>query len=290
MEAALAAGATEAEAWCERSTSRRIRVYAGEVESLSDAGSSGLGLRAFIDGRSGYAYGTDLSEAGVRSVGEAARAAAAVADPDEFAGLAQEPGVTEVPGLQSPAMAGWSNEDRVALALATERAARSRAGITQVENAVYSDSEGSAAIASSRGLVASYSATSAWAYVSAFAGEGEDLMTGMGIGLGRDPGALEPEAIGHEAADRALALWVPAGPRAGAARWSSTRSWRPRSPASSARCCRPTPSSAAARSSPSARATRWPARRSCSPTTAAIPRARPRRRSTARARPRGARR
>jgi len=74
VEAALAAGAGEADAWCERSTSRRIRVYGGEVESLSDAGSSGLGLRAFIEGRSGYAYGTDLSDDGVRSVAQAARA------------------------------------------------------------------------------------------------------------------------------------------------------------------------------------------------------------------------
>jgi PmbA protein len=206
VEAALAAGGGDAEAWCERSTSRRIRVYGGEVESLSDAGSSGLGLRAFIDGRSGYAYGTDLSDGGVRSVAEAARAAAAVADPDEFAGLPEEPGVTAVDDLESPAMARWTNEDRVRLALAVERAARSRPGVTQVENAVYADSEGSAAIASSCGLSASYSATSAWAYASAFAGEGEDLMTGMGIGLGRDPGALDAEAIGHEAADRALEL------------------------------------------------------------------------------------
>jgi len=206
VEAALAAGAGEADAWCEQSTSRSIRVYGGEVESLSDAGSRGMGLRAFIDGRSGYAYGTDLSDDGVRSVAEAARAAAAVADPDEYAGLPEAPGVTEVDGLASPAMAGWTNEDRVQLALEVERAARSQAGITQVENAVYADSEGSAAIASSQGLSASYSATSAWAYASAFAGEGEDLMTGMGIGLGRDPGALDPQAIGREAADRALGL------------------------------------------------------------------------------------
>ena len=43
--------------------SRQIRVYDGEVESLSDAGGRGVGVRAFVDGRSGYAYGTDLSEA-----------------------------------------------------------------------------------------------------------------------------------------------------------------------------------------------------------------------------------
>ncbi len=31
-------------------------------------------------------------------------------------------------------------------------------------------------------------------------------MTGLGVGMGRSPGALDPEAIGAEAADRALAL------------------------------------------------------------------------------------
>ena len=31
-------------------------------------------------------------------------------------------------------------------------------------------------------------------------------MTGLGVGMGRDPGELDPEAIGAEAAERALAL------------------------------------------------------------------------------------
>ena len=78
--------------------------------------------------------------------------------------------------------------------------------MTQVENAVYSDAEGSVALANSRGFASGYDATQAWAYASAFAGEGADLMTGLGVGLGRDPGALDPEAIGREAAERALAL------------------------------------------------------------------------------------
>jgi PmbA protein len=75
-----------------------------------------------------------------------------------------------------------------------------------VENAVYSDGEGHVAIANSRGFSASYSSTQAWSWASAFAGEGAELMTGMGVGLGRGPEALDPEAIGAEAAERALAL------------------------------------------------------------------------------------
>ena len=206
VDAALSAGAGDAEAWCEESTNRRIRVYDGAVESLSDAGGRGIGIRAFLDGRAGYAYGTDLSEDGVRSVAASAYAAAAVSDPDEHAGLPEEPGTTDVEGLSSPGMASFTTEQKVDLALAIERAARSRAGISQVEEALYSDSEGAAAIANSRGFSASYQATQAWAYAMAFAGEGEDLMTGLGIGADRDPAQLDAEAIGGEAADRALAL------------------------------------------------------------------------------------
>jgi PmbA protein len=206
VEAATDAGATDAEAWVEQATSRRIRVYDGEVESLSDAGGRGAGVRAFVDGRSGYAYGTDLSDAGLAEVAGAARAAAEVADPDEHGGLPDEFGTTAVEGLASPVLREWSTERKVELALEVERAARARPGVTQVENAIYSDADGSVALANSRGFTAGYDATQAWAYASAFAGEGADLMTGLGVDLARDPGALDPEAIGFEAADRALAL------------------------------------------------------------------------------------
>ena len=89
------------------------------------------------------------------------------------------------PWRSGPPSARWSWRWRW-----SARRAR-REGISQVENAVYSDAEGAAAIANSRGFAASYRATQAWAYASAFAGEGEDLMTGLGIGLGRDPGELD---------------------------------------------------------------------------------------------------
>jgi PmbA protein len=206
VEAALSAGASDAEAWAEESTSRQVRVYAGELESLSDAGGRGVGVRAFAGNRSGYAYGTDLSDDAVTDLARAARDAAEVADEDEYEGLPDELGASEVDGLASAELADWSTERIVELALEVERAARARAGVTQVENAVYSDANGSVALANSRGFAASYRATQAWAYASAFAGEGADLMTGLGLGMARAPSALDPEAIGAEAAERALAL------------------------------------------------------------------------------------
>jgi PmbA protein len=206
VEAAQAAGADQAEAYAEEDRSREIRVYEGSVESLSDAGGRGVGVRAFLDGRSGHAYGTDLGDDGLRAVARRAVEAARISDPDEHGGLADENGVTEVDGLYSADLGEWSTEAKVDLALEIERAARSHAGVSQVEDTVYADGEGTVALANSLGFAAGYSVSSAHAYASAFAGEGADLMTGLGVGMARDPGGLDAGAIGDEAAERALAL------------------------------------------------------------------------------------
>jgi PmbA protein len=206
VEAALAAGADDAEAWAEHAVEREIRVYEGNVESLTDAAGNGIGIRSFDGGRWGYAYGTDLSDAGLESLAQAAAGAASVADPDEHAGLPDEFGAADVGSLASPALAEWDTARKVELALAVERAARAREGVSQVEEALYADGAQQVAIANSRGFSASYESTIAYAWASAFAGEGSDLMTGLGVGMARDPGGLDPEAIGAEAADRAIEL------------------------------------------------------------------------------------
>jgi PmbA protein len=206
VDAAMASGADEADAWCEESSEREIRVYDGEVESLTDASSRGIGVRVFRGGRLGYAFGTDLSDDAVASLAHDAGEAASVADSDEYAGLPEDAGATPVDGLRSPELERWTTERKVELALAVERAARAHPDVSQVEQVVYADSEARGALANSRDFSGSFEATSAWAYASAFAGEGADLMTGLGLGLGRDPAELDPDAIGGEAAERAASL------------------------------------------------------------------------------------
>jgi PmbA protein len=206
VEAALAAGASDAEAWAEEGVEREIRVYEGAVESLTDAASHGIGIRSFSDGKWGYAYGTDLSDAGLTALAEAAAGAAAVADPDEHAGLPDEFGAADVGSLASDALGDWDTARKIELALEIERVARSRDGISQVEETMYADGSQRIALANSRGFSAAYESTIAYAWASAFAGEGSDLMTGLGVGMGRDPGAIDAEAVGTEAAERALGL------------------------------------------------------------------------------------
>ena len=207
VEAALAAGADEADAWCQDSVDRTVRVYDGAVESLTEAGAKGAGVRVFRDGRSGYAYGSDLSEDGLRELARKAADSATVTEPDEHAGIPRRADVAPIEGLSAPGFHDWTMERRVELALAIERAARGRDKlITNVEDTVYSDGEGRAALANSNGFCASYEETQCYAFAYAFAGDGADRMTGMGFGVGRGPEQLDPEQVGHEAADRALAL------------------------------------------------------------------------------------
>jgi PmbA protein len=207
VEAALAAGAEEADAWCENSVERTVRVYESAVESITEAGAKGAGVRAFREGRSGYAYGSDLSEEGLRSLAGAAARSAAVTEPDEHAGIPRRAGAAGVAALTDSGFGEWTMERRTDLALAVERAARERDSlITNVEDTVYSDSEARAALANSNGFRGSFEETQCYAFAYAFAGDGADRMTGMGFGVARGPGGLDPERIGQEAADRALAL------------------------------------------------------------------------------------
>src|SRR5215213_1416020 len=107
VEAATDAGAGNAEAYVSREGGREVRVHGGEVESLTAATQTGVGIRAWDGHRVGYAYGTDLSEAGVAAIAAKAAEAAAVADEDEFAAPPQPAEIEAVPGLGDPSVAEW---------------------------------------------------------------------------------------------------------------------------------------------------------------------------------------
>jgi PmbA protein len=207
VEAATAAGAGEAEAYVSREAGREVRVHGGEVESLTAATQTGVGVRAWIGHRVGYAYGTDLSEDGVRAIAGRAAEAAAVADEDEFAAPPRPAELEALPGLSDPSIAEWDAGRVAELAIAVERTALSvDPRIAGVETAVYADADERIAIASSTGVAGEYETSSCYAYLQALA-EGDGAReTGLGFGLARGPRGLDPEAIGGEAAARALAM------------------------------------------------------------------------------------
>ncbi len=207
VEAALAAGAADAEAHAARDSGREVRVHGGEVESLTAATQSGVGVRAWIGGRVGYAYGTDLSEAGVGAIAARAAEAAAVADADEFAIPPQPAPFEALPGLSDPSVGSWTTAQVAELALGVERTALAAdPRVAGVEQVVYADSAERVAIASSTGVAGEFEASDCFAYLQALAEGDGGRETGLGFGLARGPDGLDPEAIGAEAAERATAM------------------------------------------------------------------------------------
>jgi PmbA protein len=206
-EAATAAGADEAEAYVARENGRQVRVHGGEVESLTAATQSGIGVRAWIGHRVGYAYGTDLSEAGVAAIAGQAAEAAAIADEDEYAAPPEPAEIEALPGLSDPSVAEWETARVAELALAVERAALAAdSRVVGVEQAVYADGAERIAIASSAGVAGEYESSNCHAYLQALA-EGQGAReTGLGFGLARGPHGLDPEAIGAEGAERAVSM------------------------------------------------------------------------------------
>jgi PmbA protein len=215
LDAAIAADAPDAEAFVQDSTGIEIRVYEGEVESLTEGAERGAGVRAWIEGRVGYAYGTDLSDNGLREIATGAVETARLADPDEHAAPpAADSTAQSLVGLHDPALSEAGTPTKVGLAQEIERAARAAdERITAIEQTVYADSEDRVAVASSAGLVGAFEVTTCYAYLQALATQNGDRQTGLGFGVARAPGNLDPKAIGAEAGQRAASLLGAEKPR-----------------------------------------------------------------------------
>lgn len=213
VEAAVAAGASDAEAYASEDRGREVRAHGGAVESLTAATKRGIGIRAWIGARAGYAYDPDLSAAGIATLGARAVELAWVADEDEFVAppvpvrLSPDIGGKGAPELSDPSVGEWSTRDIAELTLRIEKATLATdRRVAAVEQAVYVDSAETVAIASSTGVDGEYRTSSCHAYVQALAKGDDGSETGFGFDLGRGPDGLDPEAIGAEGAERATAM------------------------------------------------------------------------------------
>ncbi|HWC38990.1 MAG TPA: TldD/PmbA family protein [Acidimicrobiales bacterium] len=198
----------EVEAYVARTRDTAVRVYAGDVESLSSAESAGVGVRVVLGDRQGFAYTGSLDEADLVDVLAEARDNAAFATPDEHVGLAVPDGVDAASlDLWRPALADLPADRKVAMALELEQ--RVRAGdprIRQVESANYGDASVEAAIASTTGITAATRRTACHLSAYAIAGDGSDTQTGGGYSIGREPDELDLEEAAADAVDRATRL------------------------------------------------------------------------------------
>lgn len=205
---AMARAGEQIEAVVVRGTETEIRVFDGDVESLSSAQSQGVGIRVIVDGRQGFAYAGSLDESAIAETLSDARDNVSFATFDEFAGLAQPDGVAvPVLDLHRDALARFATADKVAMAIELERAVMSAdPRISGIESAEYADSISEAAIASSTGIRTTGSETSCYLATYAMASEHDDTQTGFGFSVGREPLELDPGRAAIDAAQRATRM------------------------------------------------------------------------------------
>src|SRR5664279_4429495 len=84
---AVKAGASDAEAVAREGDEFSVNVRMGQVETLKESGSRGLGLRVFQGLRSASASTSDLTPEGIRQLVDGALALAKVTEEDPFSGM-----------------------------------------------------------------------------------------------------------------------------------------------------------------------------------------------------------
>ena len=209
LDLAKAAGATDAECTVAEYDEFSVNVRLGEVETLTDAGSRGAGVRVLIGRNVGSAYTSDLSRDGLREMVDAAIAVAGVTSEDPFAGLPDEQdlgGSDRDLQLFSPAVAELTTEQKIDTARRAEAAAMAvDARIFNSEGASFGSYIGTQAFANSRGFTGEYSSTSCSVSAVPLARDGDSMERDYWYSAARTPDRLEtPEEVGRRAAERAL--------------------------------------------------------------------------------------
>lgn len=208
FDVASATGA-DAEAYVTAEKETNVEVKQGEVEKFSFAGSKGLGVRVIRDGRMGYAYTSDFTEASVRRCTEQALALAEAADADEFRRL-PDPFVRplqEPLDNYDPAMETLTAEDKVAFAKAIEKAAlQADERVVMALWSRYLDGVADVFLATTKGFKGSYKQSYAGGILMAIAADGDERAVSFGVGVDNSIHKLDAQKIGREAGERAARL------------------------------------------------------------------------------------
>jgi len=207
---ALKGGASDAEAVAREGDEFSVNVRMGEVETLKESGSRGLGLRVFLGKRSASASTSDLTEEGIRQLVHGALELAKVTEEDPYSGLAEreEFGAAggdlhlyyeDVYSLSGPERIDWARRAEAAALEADKR-------ITNSDGGSFDAATARRVLANSRGFAGGYRTSYAGVSAAPLAKDTDGKMQRDGWwSSARCFAHLEsPEAVGAEAARRAL--------------------------------------------------------------------------------------
>jgi len=207
---AVKGGASDAEAVVREGDEFSVNVRMGQVETLKESGSRGLGLRVFLGTRSASASTSDLTPDGIRDLVAGALALAKVTEEDPFTVLPETAEFGSVEGdlhlyfddvysLEGPERIEWARRAEAAALAADPRIANSDGGS-------FDAATGRKVLANSRGFVGGYRTSYAGVSAAPLAMDANGAMQrdGWWSGARRLADLESPESIGKEAARRAL--------------------------------------------------------------------------------------
>ena len=208
VERAVRTGATAADAVVREVDEFSTAVRLGKIESLKEAASKALGLRAFVGDRSATSYSSDFSPQSLARIVERTLEMARVTSEDSASGLPPAELLGRYAGdlqLYHSDVAELSTERRIELARVAEDAAlQSDPRIQNSEGAWFEASWGTKAYANSLGFAGSYRSSYCAVSVAPIAQDG-GMQRDYWYSVARRAGALEDAAaVGRKAAQRAL--------------------------------------------------------------------------------------
>ncbi len=202
------AGAEEADVWLQTSTEFSVQVRKGEIETLTQAGNKGLGLRVFIEGRLGFASTSDFTPEALDKIIDTTLALAQFADSKAENGLAEAASPLAPIDLQlaDSSIDQLTTEDKIAMAQRCEAVAfESDPRISNSEGAGFSNTSSLTVLANSHGLVASYPSTACSLYCQPLAEQDGKKQVDYDWSFSRSlSGLLSPEEVGRNGAERVL--------------------------------------------------------------------------------------
>lgn len=203
-------GADEAEVYIESARNLSIEVRNGDVETVEESSSQGVGFRVFKQGKMAFSHCNDFNDASLENAISKAVGFAMITTPDENNVLPDETGKTEVEGLYDPSIINISMDDKIALAKQAEQMAMKDSRITKSAGAGYGEGEGEIFLANSRGLSKNYKMSACSFGVSVVAEKEEQKSSGGEYCSRRFYADLKkPDEVAAKAAEDAYSMLDP---------------------------------------------------------------------------------
>ncbi len=181
VQEVLKLGVDEAEVYLENNRDFELRVRNGDVETVKQSTTKGIGLTVYKDKKLGFSYTSDLTDESLEDFIKRTIQLSEVADPKPWNGLPdfnQEAKQTDL-DLWDASISEIESNKKIDIAKEVERIALAYdKRITKSYASSFGDSESETIIVNSKGISQTCKETSVGFGVSVIAGEGNEMQTG----------------------------------------------------------------------------------------------------------------